>query len=421
MMPFIATRHNLLRAVPLSVWLLTAIGPVQACLNDRDITPLAQEARAFPAQQKAGEELPGLVEVITGRFPRNPPLYYEMRIRRAVAESKTAPDRLDLYDDIAVAYDRIGRSKDALLWIETKRVRLADTSPKDEQFKEHWYRYYANAGTFRAHQWLRSGANRSRLPEIKQARQEIAKAIEIKPDAHFGRETYQLQVMDWIITGGRRTQSEGARDLSRFIERVEGQPVADGLAGLIVLGNAWESVDIFIALARTLSSKYNSAKIAYLADLRAQELIHSGRRSLVADVTQYDQNKRRGYYTYHPAGTDRIKTKYTELRAAAERWQKDRTDYMMARLQAGKHPDTDPTFWHEWQPAPAPTLAMPWFPDFKESILRPSVLGPFFLMYLPMGIIATLYCVFVIRRLPNAKRERLRQQERNCSDLDIYR
>lgn len=182
----------LLHVSSLLFFVLTSPRVAYSCLNDRDTTPPAQEARAFRAQQKSGEELPGLVEVITGRFARNPPLYYEMRIRRVASELKTNHSRLELYDDIAVAYDRLGRSVDAIAWITKKRSRLASTSPRDPLYKEAWYRYYANIGTFRIHQWLRSGADQKRIAEVVQARNEIAQAIKIKPDAHFGRETYQL-------------------------------------------------------------------------------------------------------------------------------------------------------------------------------------------------------------------------------------
>ena len=62
---------------------------VQACLWDTDT--LAAEA----AQK------PDMLRVITGRFERNPPLYYEMRLARVAKVLVRDPSRLSLYDDAA--------------------------------------------------------------------------------------------------------------------------------------------------------------------------------------------------------------------------------------------------------------------------------------------------------------------------------
>lgn len=64
------------------------------------------------------------MEAISGRFDRNPPLHYEMRIRRVRGELAESPDDLALHDDIAVAFDRLGKSDEALKWIERKRRRM---------------------------------------------------------------------------------------------------------------------------------------------------------------------------------------------------------------------------------------------------------------------------------------------------------
>ena len=73
------------------------------------------------------------------------------------------------------------------------------SDPSRPVVKEHLYRYHANHGTFLAHRWSRAGADRSKLVEVEAARDQIARALEINPDAHFGREKYQLQALDWII------------------------------------------------------------------------------------------------------------------------------------------------------------------------------------------------------------------------------
>src|SRR5438105_1575377 len=78
--------------------------PASACIWDRDT--LATEVSGIM----------DTVRVITGRFERNPPLYYEMRLKRVAAEVVASPDKLELYDDAGVACDRLGRDDEALHW-----------------------------------------------------------------------------------------------------------------------------------------------------------------------------------------------------------------------------------------------------------------------------------------------------------------
>jgi hypothetical protein len=180
---------NIYRTQCFLVTLLTLAAPANACLNDRDT--LAEEIKG----------LPEVTQIITGRFERNPPLYYEMRIKRLQSEIPAHPDVLNNYDDIAVALDRVHRDDEAIRWEERKRAKLIalKVSATDPATKENWYRYYANCGTCWVHRWLGRGADRKRIAEVKTARNMIAKAIAIKPGAHEGREKYQLLVMDWLI------------------------------------------------------------------------------------------------------------------------------------------------------------------------------------------------------------------------------
>ncbi|BDI29066.1 hypothetical protein CCAX7_11170 [Capsulimonas corticalis] len=324
--------------------------PVHACLNDRDT--LAEEAQKHP----------DILQAITGRFERNPPLYYQMRITRVENDLQTHPDNLDEYDDIAVACDRLGRDDEAISWEERKMGRLPQYDPGNAAMKEQWYKCYANIGTARVHRWLRAGAKPARIVEVKQARQEIAGAVRIKPNAHFGRETYQLAVMDWIIDSSSTQTSYGTSDtLADYL--IQNPPESDkslrgagtALAGLITLGNAWESVDIFTALAAAaphasvLRSEYH---LSSLATLRAEELRKAGHKSLFEVGKEHTVSS-------DLAQSDDGRT-FAQLRAEADRWQRARTDYMMARLTAGRHPDTDPTFWADYRPAPAPQLEDEW-------------------------------------------------------------
>jgi hypothetical protein len=342
-----------------------------ACLNDRDT--LAQEARG----------LPNALQVVTGRFERNPPLFYEVRLKRVTAQLKKDPAQLDLYDDAAVASDRLGRSDEAIHWIELKHKQLAPFNSKDKSLREHWYRYYANGGTFWVHRWIRDGADRSKIAEMKTAAGMIKRAIEIKPNAHFGREKYQLKAMQWIVAPPSvkppavqrkellpdflqlHERAELAYDFSEdngTLGRMGLSDAAQGLTGLIALGNAWESVDVFNTLSHVfvVSSK-NS--FAYAASLRAQELARQGRASLVPGTPTGEPlaqmlaaPEMMVQRMSRPQSASELQEIYTRLRNEADGYQKRRTVYMMARLQQGQHPDTNADFWNDWHDAgpPAP-------------------------------------------------------------------
>jgi tetratricopeptide (TPR) repeat protein len=344
-----------------------------ACLWDTDT--LANEAKG----------LPDVVQVITGRFERNPPLYYEMRLKRVTAELARDPGLLNAYDDAAVACDRLSRDDEAIVWMEKKSARMVKTQRTAPNLEEHWYRYYANIGTFRAHRWLRAGADRKRIAEMEKAREEIAQAIALNPNAHFGREKVQLAFMDWLITEGKESYPS-ARDIATLIQGTQSKEQnRKGLCGLIVLGNAWESVDSFLMLSDY--SMMERSAVRYLAALRCRELLRQGHHSLhpqsFPDAWIMTLTEPTSMGVSGNIHTE-IEEQYRQLRAEAESWQKRRTDYMMARLTTGSHPDTDPTFWNAWKDTPPPSLEVSpyrylasrfWNPIYIASHLEFYLLG----------------------------------------------
>lgn len=330
--------------------------PVAACLWDYDT--LAAEARGRMAD---------VVHIIAGRFERNPPLYYELRLKRSAERIAADPDDLDAYDDAGVACDRLGRSDEAIAWMEEKAMRLTLAEANAAETRDiaaHRYRYLANIGTFWVHRWARNGADRSKIDEVKTARDFIAKAIALNPDAHFGRETYQLKALDWIINPVHHG-SEYA--LSGFLDPADPANSTDatirGLSGLIALGNAWESVDVFNTLAQALVRDGGRSSVALLAVLRAEELVDAGRRSLdPAAPTDPEALKYQIQAGFAAAGTmgprdkDEVKAAFRALRAEADAWHAARLTFMLPRLEAGRHPDTDPTFWQGYAEKAPPTI-----------------------------------------------------------------
>ena len=330
-------------------------------MNDRDSDSLATQAQKFP----------DTLRVITGRFERNPPLFYQMRIRRSLAQLKKNPREFGLYDDIAVAYDRLHRDDEALQIMAKKRALLPPFDAKNAKMKEAWYRYFANAGTFRAHRYL--GAKSQNIKEMQTARDFIKRAIEIKPNAHFGREKYQLLAMDWILApkGGQNT-----RTLADWMyDRTQENPsqATQGLSGLIVLGAAWQSVDVFQALASSLNTE-NGLTLSYLASLRTQELLKEGSNSLASKAmisTMIDHDLTtplsRDGMRINKENQKTLRELFPKLRAEADSWAAARNAYMLSRLEKGDHPDTNPKFWADWKPAAPPSLEVAWFNQKQDK------------------------------------------------------
>jgi len=309
-----------------------------ACLNDRDT--LADEAN------KNRQVLATLV----GAFERNPPLYYQMRIDRIKKDLAKDPKLIDEYDDIAVAYDRIGNDDEAIKWIEAKKKELEPLNMSDEKSKDEWYRYYANCGTFCVHRWARNGSDPKDIVQVEHGRDLIDHALKINPNAHFGREKYQRVVMSWLIDTRSNTAEDWRKNesLAEYIESwvsSQGKDIESqreeaivGLAGLIRLGGAWESPDVYWAIGSLYF--YPHQAMGHLCDLRAEEIIRSNKDSI--DMSPSDMHP---YYASGPDFDSHELSEYKRLRKLADQWHDEREEFMMAKLKKGDHPDTDPHFW----------------------------------------------------------------------------
>jgi tetratricopeptide (TPR) repeat protein len=308
-----------------------------ACLWDYDT--LSMEAK----------KMPDVVDAIVGRFERNPPLYYQMRLERVSKEIESTPEELDLYDDAAVACDRLGDDDTGLQWLERKRKVLDKLDP-DRKQSDDWYRYYANLGTLRVHRWAKDGMKKEEIKELEQAIGEIEKAIEINPDAHFGREWAQLAFMKAIQVKLEGTEDQLEEAIRGIYQYDEPEKVQKALVGLIVLGAAWESPDMYLALASFPLSMYD-ASISRILELRTQELIDSGRTYVFGpDAPVY-------FNAFSSGGgigqsKESLERAYGELRKNAEEYNRNRTEFMLSRLREGQHPDTDPTFWNGYVETP---------------------------------------------------------------------
>ena len=145
--------------------IVSSANVARACLWDYDT--LKMERRQFPS----------VLELITGKFLRHSPEYYRWRIGDRTYQLQREPDNLRFYDDLAVAYDKLGEHEKAI-----------ETILKADKLQPNRYETYANLGTFHIHNG-----------NLKEGLKYIERAIEINPDAHFGREVYQKLLVEYVL------------------------------------------------------------------------------------------------------------------------------------------------------------------------------------------------------------------------------
>ena len=146
---------------------------------------------------------PNALELITGKFPRHSRAFYEWRSADREARLESEPENLALYDDLAVAYDKLGRHEEAVALMRRKDL-----------LNPGLYETQANLGTFLIH----GGKMTEGLVHID-------KAIAINPDAHFGREVYQKLLVQYVIS--RSKDGAIALPLSDMTDRTRSSSFAD--------------------------------------------------------------------------------------------------------------------------------------------------------------------------------------------------
>ena len=153
------------RNLCVAVLCLTAPVSALACLWDYDT--LKMERQQFP----------GIAELISGKFLRHSPEFYEWRIADRQKRILSTPEDVRLYDDLAVAYDKTGLHEQAI-----------QTILKVQELEPDRYETFANLGTFHIHNG-----------DLETGLKFIDRAIEINADAHFGREIYQKLLVEYVL------------------------------------------------------------------------------------------------------------------------------------------------------------------------------------------------------------------------------
>ena len=123
------------------------------------------------------QRFPETLELITGKFLRHTPEFYEWRIQNRLDRLERDPTNAALLDDLAVAYDKTGQHDKAI-----------ETALRTERIHPGRYETAANLGTF----YIHSGKPADGIPHID-------RALKINPDAHFGREKYQKLLVEYVL------------------------------------------------------------------------------------------------------------------------------------------------------------------------------------------------------------------------------
>jgi hypothetical protein len=197
---------------------------------------------------------------------------------------------------------------------------------------------------------------------------------------------------------GEDVHSTEEEELESPTENAADTEAIKGLSGLIVLGNAWESPDVYGALADALDSDRRN-RLGYLALQRSRELFRQGKHSLVMEDSPTDT----AWYklsidsTTTASNQPNLEDRYRLLRAEADQWQVDRTEYMTIRLRAGRYPDTDPTFWSDYHSTPPPDIDGSWLTKANDRLDAYAKRNPGVPVFIFLAFIAC--CFFVGIRL----------------------
>jgi tetratricopeptide (TPR) repeat protein len=366
-----------IRSLLLTTACLTLLVPSlgRACINDTDTVEfelknmnLLEEIKQTQNTRERGRLIGELViRAAAGRFERYPKKYYELRIAALKKEPKLDPYAAD---DLAVAYDRIGDSKSAM---HVMSASLAERTPGSEEM----YRFHANYGTFLAHDWFKSGAKKSEVKQLDEAAKQIELGLKIRPDAHFGREKIQLQLLRFVAARSRGVEES---PLFHFLRKeLKDHEIAIGLCGLVMMGAAYESPDVFAALAETRQISQAGKTVARY---RSADLVRTRKPfsdTLDAELIKLIQDKD------FLKGTTESSKLYLKIRKDGEAVHQQRTSYMLTRLNRGEHPDWEERFWSDWKEPQYPVIHRTNYNEqmmFQQSLVA---LGTASLMLLAIG------------------------------------
>ncbi|HEV2292582.1 MAG TPA: hypothetical protein VGR35_01925 [Tepidisphaeraceae bacterium] len=390
----IASRHR--EPPPLAGVLLVLClnAPALACLWDNDT--LREERRG----------LPGVAEILSGRFERHSEFFYRDRVKKMEARPAVDPNDLAAYDNLAVAHEKLG-DPDAAIAVMLRKDKLRPGE----------YTTHANLGTF----YLHKGDFENGITHIR-------KAIEINPDAHFGREKYQLQAAEYLLRAKddpavfdegsfvlpivlpELTKDLDAKDLPSA-ERIEAyqhqmehrvrrrrgreadasiDEAIEGIVGMIRFGTG-TSPHLYFALGDLLAAR-GDKHLAYRAYRRAMDYAHPRPEMVKTAMEQVKAMVERP--------RDMADAVIAQERADAAKWVAAYQAYEDALVRAGKDTDDEANYAAFYsQHGPATPRERP---PYHSYLLFDSV-GLTILIALGLAMSGVILLVLVVRRLALGK------------------
>ena len=246
-----------------------------ACLWDSDT--FAEEALT----QK------DVAEIVRGKIAKHSTFFYEEKVAYTKPLIDSGDAGMERYDDLAVALEKIGKVDEA----------IAVMAQKEKRFPNQ-YTTLANLGTFYAHKG-----------DFPKGLELLNAAITLNPDAHFGREKYQVKALGYLKALAEDPGLAGRRDLlgvdvseeERLMfgdmgKKRKGQPtglekagiskdVFVALAGIIRFGSGEKNPHIWFSLG-VASALEGDRHLAIRAFFRAKELGHPRGEALARTMSR---------------------------------------------------------------------------------------------------------------------------------------
>lgn len=302
--------------------------------------------------------LPGVLEAIVGLVPRHDPAVYEARIAELEPLVEPTPAQLD---DLAVALERLGEHARA----EAVLRRSLQQAPER-------YETLANLGTVLVHD--------GRLEEGLAL---LSRAVEINPDAHFGREWVQIELVELLLEE-RRGAPRAAPLLSGAPEQGEARPgeaAREGLVGIVAMGGEPHPA-VFWALEHSLEASFDSV-LALYARQRVEEL----------DPGWYDDHVR-GQGMWMGDEPD-VTEDFQRMRREADAWMARWHAWQRAELQAGRDPTTEAAWGAYLEAHPQPELSQSPIARIQTWVAAAGMAGIAVVVLLPLAALIGLGIVSV--------------------------
>lgn len=360
-----------------------------ACLWDYDT--IRMERSRFP----------DTLELITGKFLRHSPEFYQWRIQDRLKRLETDPTNAALLDDLAVAYDKVGEHDKAI-----------ETALTIEESQPGRYETASNLATFYFH----AGTPELGLPYIE-------RALQINPDAHFGREKYQKLLTEYVLR-----QREGNPDRlplanavvkydelrpddpyvkvdETFVEylrsesyerlsREENQAAVKGVLGMMRFAK-YDSPILLEALGSLLTEQHDPEDDAKLLATRAflmasyeapEGPVRDTYRAMAAKALQMQTPR----ITQGQISLEQVEEDFQRELADARAWYADLCQRELLWIREGRNPETEFDRLYAADPEiPGMDLKDPMTPDEKwEQTFR--ILGVVFRI---MGVLCVLFIV----------------------------